>query len=258
MTDIQTSDELTDKINAALEAEPDAEAQPQEEATPQAEPTPVEEAKSEETDQPDDSTPTAEPEPSSTDYRQKFVDSSRESILNAERIKVANEKLEKLTKTDTPTDEAMRELYSNWDELDQTSKSFYIKQEAQEMRQRKLESELSEFREEKRMKAEIEEAIEANPKLLGKESEFKRFAANPKNKGISAEVLAKAFLFDVEDETPAPVIEKTEGLPQGNGGSREPLKPSKISIEEAARIRQTDNNRYMELVKSGMIDDDIE
>jgi hypothetical protein len=124
------------------------------------------------------------------------------------------------------------------------------------MRQNRIENELSELREEKRLKEELESAIREEPKLAGKEAEFKRFASNPKNKGISAEVLAKAFLFDASDDAPQPNVQKTEALPQGSGGSREPLKPKKVSLEEATIIRKTDNNRYMELVKSGMIDDE--
>lgn len=254
--EIQTNDELTDKIDAALAAEPDeAPQEPQTPAEPQPEPTvnPDEPAEPQ--------VPANEPapqEPEQPDYKQKFIDSSRESILNAERVKVANAQLEKLTKTDTPTDEAMRELYPEWEQLDDYNKRFLIRQETVAMQNAAIMARQAEYDDRQRQADEINSVIESEPKLLGKESEFKRFAANPKNKGISAEVLAKAFLFDVEDAAPAPQVEKTESLPQGNGGGREPLKPNKISIEEAARIRKTDNNRYMELVKAGMIDDDIE
>lgn len=201
-----------------------------------------------------------EPQPTPEGYvpKEKFIASAQESILNAERVKVRDAQLEKLTNTDTPTDDAMRQLYGEWDELNDVTKKALIKQEAQEMRQRRIESELSELREEKKLKEELESVIDANPKLSGKESEFKRFAMNPKNKGISADVLAKAFLFDAQGDAPAqPNVQKTEVLPQGSGGSREPLKSKKVSIEEASQIRQTDYKRYMELVKSGMIDDEI-
>jgi hypothetical protein len=253
--EIQTNDELTDKINAALEAEPDV-------VTPEVTDTETETPKdpeipSEEVETPAVETPEPSPEPVEPDYKQKFVDSQREAILLAERNKIKDAQLEKLNNTDTPTDEAMRLVYPEWDDLNEITKKAFIKSEAQEMRQRRIETELSELREEKRLTIELDEAINANPKLLGKESEFKRFASNPKNKGISAEVLAKAFLFDVE-EAPAPEVPKTEGLPQGNGGSREPMKSNKIPLAEVEQIRKTDNNRYMELVKAGMIDDDID
>lgn len=249
--EIQTNDELTDKINAALEAEPDAPQEPQ---------TPTEPEPTENPDEPAEpqGEPANEPAPQELDYKQKFVDSQREAILLAERNKIKDAQLEKLTNTDTPTDEAMRLVYPEWDDLNEVTKKALVKTEAQEMRQKSLEARQEEIFNRMRLDEELSAVIQSEPKLLGKESEFKRFAANPKNKGISAEVLAKAFLFDVEDQTPAAPIEKSEGLPQGNGGSREPLKTKKVSLEEAAQIRKTDNNRYMELVKSGMIDDDID
>ncbi|HEX8196349.1 MAG TPA: hypothetical protein VF571_09190 [Pyrinomonadaceae bacterium] len=259
---IQTNDELTDKITAALEAEPDIETpaepveQTQVETTtenlsevvePPAEPAAPTEQTSPET------TP-----PAPVDYKEKFVESSKESILNHERAKVANAQIEKLTKIDTPTDDAMRQLYGEWDDLNDVTKKALIKQEAQEMRQRKIEAQQEEILNRIKLDEEIGSVIESNPKLSGKETEFRRFAANPKNKGISAEVLAKAFLFDVSEDTPAPQpnVQKTEVLPQGNGGPREPLKPKKISLTDAAQIRKTDYPRYLELVKSGMIDDE--
>ncbi len=253
--EIQTNDELTDKINAALEAEP--------EVTPEVTETETEtpEIPSEEVETPEVETPEPSPEPeqpTEPDYKQKFVDSQREAILLAERNKIKDAQLEKLTKTDTPTDEAMRLVYPEWDELNEVTKKALVKTEAQEMRQKSLEARQEEIFNRIKLDEELSTVIDSNPKLLGKESEFKRFAANPKNKGISAEVLAKAFLFDVEDTTPAPQVPKGEAIPQGNGGSREPIRSKKVSLEEAANIRKTDNNRYMELVKSGMIDDDID
>jgi hypothetical protein len=253
--EIQTNDELTDKIDAAIAAEPDAPQEPQTPPEPQPEPTvnPDEPAEPQE--------PATEPapqEPVQPDYKEKFVNSQREAILLAERNKVKEAQLEQLTKADNPTDDAMRQLYSDWDDLNEITKKALIRQEAQEIRQRRIEAQHAEILERINKADELKAVIDSNPKLQGKEAEFKQFALNPKNKGIDAEVLAKAFLFDVEEDVPPQQVQKTEVLPQGSGGSREPLKPKKISLEEAAQIRKTDNNRYMELVKAGMIDDDID
>jgi hypothetical protein len=239
--EIQTTEEVTEEVVTPEVTETETPQIPSEEVE-----TPVVET----------TEPSLDPvEPEQPDYKQKFVDSAKESILNAERVKVRDAQLEQLTKTDTPTDEAMRLVYPEWDDLNEVTKKALIKTEAQEMRQRNLEARQEEILNRFKLDEELNSVIDSNPKLLGKESEFKKFAANPKNKGISAEVLAKAFLFDVEVPTaPAP---KTEALPAGSGGPRGDLKPKKISIEEAAEIRKTDSKRYMELVKTGMIDDEI-
>lgn len=223
-------------------------------------PTPVEET----TENPSEETKVEEtqvteqpsPEPQAPEGyipKEKFVASARESILNAERAKIAQAQIEQLTKTDTPTDEAMRQLYTNWDELDQASKNFYIKQEVQDMKQKKIELQQQEIINRQKLEDELETAIESNPKLQAKASEFKRFAKNPKNKGISMEVLTKAFLFDVE--TPVAPAPRGEALPSGNGGPRGDLKPKKISMDEAIEIRKTDYKKYKELLDSNMIEE---
>lgn len=142
-----------------------------------------------------------EPAPTDPDYKQKFVDSQREAILLAERNKVKEAQIEKLTKTDTPTDEAMRLVYPDWDTYNDIAKKAFIRQEAQEMRQRAIEARQEELDNRLKQDEEIQTQIQTNSKLQGKEAEFKRFALNPRNKGISADVLAKAFLFDVEVPT---------------------------------------------------------
>src|SRR6266852_1852877 len=49
---------------------------------------------------------TPETPPVAPDYKEKFKNSQREAIVANERVNVANERIEQLTKTDTPTDEA--------------------------------------------------------------------------------------------------------------------------------------------------------
>jgi hypothetical protein len=207
---------------------------------------------------PEPETP-ATAQPATPDYKQKFVDSSKESILNAARVDVANDRINELTKTDTPTDEAMRQLYPEWDAMDAFTKGVLIKQEATAMQQANLLAKQQEIDARQKLEDQLDDVIDNSeyaPKLKGKEADFKRFARNPKNRGIAAETLAKAFLFDAEGETPAPnPTPMTEALPTGSGGPREPLKPKKISIEDAAQIRKTDYKRYKQLLDSGAIEE---
>lgn len=207
--------------------------------------------------------PSPEPQPNPpVDYKDKFVESQREAILQHERIKQRDAQIESLTKQDTPTDEAMRALYSNWDELDPASKNFYIKQEAQEMRQRRLEAQQQDLLARQQLDDKLDDFLENPPdqfkKLAGRETDFRRFAKRKNNIGLSLDTLAKAFLFDAEEETPAtpnPQPMSREALPTGNGGPRTPLKPKKISLEEAGKIRKTDYKRYKELVDADAIEE---
>lgn len=248
MSEIQTPPEGTEQEQVTPQVDQTVETVEPSSVTPQVE--------TEETQEPE--TPAA-PQPQAPDYKQKFVESSRESILNAERVNVANERINELTKTDTPTDEAMRKLYPEWDGMDAFTKGVLIKQEATAMQQANIIARQQEIDARQRLEDQLDDCIDNSEfasKLKGKEAEFKRFARNPKNRGIAAETLAKAFLFDAEDETPqAPTPAPAEALPVGSGGPREDLKPKKISLEEAAVIRKTDYKRYLELVKTKQIAD---
>lgn len=247
MSDIQTTEEVTELVDEQPLNAPEITENPSEDPAPT---DPIDPAA-------DPEQPSPEPvAPEGYVPKEKFVASSQESILNAARVEARDAQIEQLTKTDTPTDEAMRLVYPEWDELNDVTKKALIKQEAQDMRQHRIEAQQIELASRLKLDDELETVIDANPKLAGKEADFKRFAKSPKNKGISAETLAKAFLFDVEPEvTKAPA---GEALPQGSGGPRGDQSPKKISITEAAEIRKTDNARYMELAKAGLIDEDID
>ena len=205
--------------------------------------------------------PSPEPQPQS-DYKEKFVHSQRESILNAERVKVKDAQIESLTKQDTPTDEAMRQLYPEWDGLDEYNKRVLLRQETLAMQTRIL-AEQQEDKARRKLEDEVDSVMD-DPKfskLKGREAEFKRFALTPANRGLSAEVIAKAFLFDADEAAPQPAGDPppkvNEALPTGSGGPRGPQKSTKISIEEAAKIKNTDYKRYIQLLKSGQIEEDI-
>jgi hypothetical protein len=252
MSELQTPDEGTEITEPVTQPENTEETE-----TPQ---IPSEEAEGQQESTPEQSSPEPQPAPPEGYIpKDKFVASAQESILNAERVRVANARLESLTKQDTPTDEAMRLVYPEWDDLNDVTKKALVKQEAQEMRQRRIEARQQELDDRLKLEDQLETVIEDSrfSKLKGREAEFKRFAMKPANRGITAEVLAQAFLFDASEDMPAAPVSKTEALPQGSGGPREPLKPKKISLEEAKKIRETDNKRYMQLVKAGMIDDDV-
>jgi hypothetical protein len=241
---------------------PDEGTELQEQVTPQADPemeTPK--TPSEEVGTSQEQTPQEPEAPAAPDYKEKFVHSQRESILNAERARVKEAQLDSLTKQDTPTDEAMRGLYPEWDNLDDYNKRVLIRTETIAMQNAATRKEQQEIIARQKLEDEVESVMD-DPKfskLKGREAEFKRFALKPANRGLSAEVIAKAFLFDASEEspssTPQPQPAPREALPTRSGGPREPLKPKKITLEEAAVIRKTDYKRYKELVDADAIEE---
>lgn len=249
---IQTPAEGTEQEQVTPQADPEME-------TPQNPSEDIVDPSIEADPQPEQPSPEPQPQP---DYKEKFVHSQRESILNAERVKVKEAQIESLTKQDTPTDEAMRQLYPEWDSLDDYNKRVLTRQETLAMQQTRILKEQEEDRARRKLEDELDAVLDNSdyaPKLKGKEAEFRTFARNPKNRGIAAEVLAKAFLFDADEEVPQPVGDPPpkvkEALPAGSGGPRGPIKPKKISLEEAAVIRKTDYKRYKELLDADAIEE---
>jgi hypothetical protein len=241
---------------------PDEGTELQEQVTPQADPemeTP--QTPSEVVETPQEQISQEPLTPAAPDYKEKFVHSQRESILNAERVRVKEAQLDSLTKQDTPTDEAMRGLYPEWDNLDDYNKRVLIRTETIAMQNAATRKEQQEIIARQKLEDEVESIMD-DPKFIklkGREAEFKRFALKPANRGLSAEVIAKAFLFDADEEAPQvpadPQPKTREALPTGSGGPRTPLKPKKISIEDAAEIRKTDYKRYKELVDADAIEE---
>lgn len=195
------------------------------------------------------------------DYKQKFVDSQKEAILLNERNRIKDSRIEQLTKQDTPTEEAMRQLYPDWDTFNDIAKKAYIKVEEANLRQARLEARQQEIDDRLRLDEQVEDILE-NPKfsskLKGREADFKRFAKKKENRGISGDILAQAFLFDASDDEAKPVEHTpnlSPGLERGNGGPRQAPKTKKISLEEAANLRKTNWKEYKRLSDAGMIEE---
>ena len=119
------------------------------------------------------------------------------------------------------------------DNLDEYNKRVLISQETLAMQQAATTVRQQEIDARQKLEDQLDNVIESSDysqKLKGKEAEFKRFARNSKNRGIAADTLAKAFLFDVE-ESPT-LTPMREALPAGSGGPRDDLAPKKLSLEE--------------------------
>jgi hypothetical protein len=202
------------------------------------------------------------PEPQQPDYKNKFVESQRESILLHERNKQKEARIAQLTNKDTPQDDEMRSIYSNWDELDEGSKAYYRNQRAMEKRVAYSEQVALSLAEKLEFEDKLEDFLETPPdefkSIKGKESEFKRFAKKRDNIGLPLTTLAKAFLFDIQDDIPQPHTPTlTPGLERGTGGPKTPPKPKKMSLEDASTLRKTNYEEYRRKVLAGEIEEDI-
>jgi len=86
-----------------------------------------------------------------------------------------------------------------------------------------------------------------HPVLKDKWSEFEEFLSNPDNKGMNMKTAAKAFL--VENGLLEP---RRIGLEKPTSGTRTPI-ASGMTNEEIKHLRETDYNKYIDLLSKGLI-----
>jgi hypothetical protein len=220
------------------------------------------EPESEETQEEEESEPPQPPEkpqvePEEPPYKQKFRESARENQIAQERLRQKDARITQLTTIETPTEEELRRAYPFWDELEEIAKDAYRRLYLTENRTRKLENTVLDLIEEKEWERDFARLVSSNPKLKGREEEFKRYAYKPSHKTVPLNTLVKAFFYEFP-EPQAHSPKPKPGLERGSGGPKSLPKPKKIPLEEAKKIRETDYRKYLELVKSGQIEEDIE
>jgi len=206
-----------------------------------------------------ESEPEQKPSEPAVDYKKKFSSSAAENQILLNKIKKLESRLGLVTSDETPTEQELRAEFPDWDNMMDLEKKLATKQLILERRLAKAALTVQEIADEKRWNEEFERFLEKNeilnqfPGLKGREKEFKEYAKKPTHKGIDLEVLAKAFLYTPEEETPKkeklsvkPVLEK------GSGGRGQPPK-SEMSPEEIQLLRQRDPKLYNLYVKQGKI-----
>lgn len=210
--------------------------------------------------------PTPEPEPQAPDpYEQKFKESAREAQIIRERNKDLEAQISVLTNNLPPTEEELRRRFPEWDKLDDYNKRIVRGQVANEKTAQATQKMLADMAAERRWNEDYAKAVKSNPKLLGREDEFKAYAKKPTHRNAPLDVLVRSFLYELSAQptqpaTPAAPQDARPGRPgleSGSGGPKTAPKTNKIGLEEARRIRETDHKRYMQLLKAGMIDDDV-
>ena len=198
-------------------------------------------------------TPAAQTPP---DYQKKFSQSAAEAQILLGRNKVLEDRYNKLTSQDTPTEAELREAYPSWDSMNAVEKDVYKNILTERKRNNRIEATLLEMTAEQRFTAEMN-ALLAKPEysVLHGDAEFTEFVLRPKHKGLDIQTLADAYLFKKglkEPETPTSPVQRDPGLPKGSGGPRTTEQPG-LSDDEVATIRKTDPKRFRQMLKTGEI-----
>ena len=205
------------------------------------------------------STPPVPPEPVPViDYKKKFGESTRENQVVTGKLVELEKTLGEITNDEIPTDDEMLA-----DDSDLEFRSDFEKKQAKRMkilekRQNKIFVNVSSITAEKKRIQALEQIASSDSRLKGKEDKFFDYATG--KEGVSADILVNAFLFEVQDETPpVPETPKPEIPPsileKGNGNGAQPPQAGKrtLSDEDLKTLRTTNQKKYNEMVKKGLI-----
>jgi len=255
-----TKEELDDKIKEATEI-------PEEELTKvEDEPEPVVE------EEPKELQPEEEPveeekeeEPLKKEIEEKdkkLSASARENQKIYAKNRVINKALIDAEEVPEPSEDELRVEYSDWDIMSDIEKTM-AKETVISRRWRQT---ISEAKKQAEKIEKWNESVETfttdpktltdNPELEGKQEEFKQYALTEENNSVPFNVLVSAFLFE---QSKSKTSNKGRMFERGLGGQNEKPQPKsdKITLEEARKIRETDYNKYKELLIAGKIESDL-
>lgn len=195
------------------------------------------------------------------DYKKKFVESSKESIVLHAKNRKTQEAIARAAELGEPTEEELMKEYSDWEDLSPTQQRI-AKENLINSRRFNLLSEANEdYKNLDEWSKKIDEfsddpkSLTDNPKLEGKMEEFKTFAAKPSRRGVDFSDLVSAFLY--EEETHRPIKSKGKMFDDGTAGPKEQPKKDKLTIEEGAQLKKADYSKYKEMLIAGKIESEF-
>lgn len=214
--------------------------------------------------EPEPSEPAPEPTPSeppkpSPDYKKKFSESSSEAQILFARNKAVNEAIIQAKNLPDPTEEELQAANPEWEVMSdferKTAKANFINERRWKIVDESTKPfvDMEKWAEEVRTFVGTEANLKNNPGLAGKEDQFVEYATRVTKSGVPFEVLIPAFLHSEG-------LKKTEHkggmFPTGVGGPNDKIKPKsdKISVEQGRQLRQTDYNKWKEMLKAGKIE----
>lgn len=239
-----------------LDQDPQVE-EPQEDLEPTPQDTDLE------NETPQDNDGEGQPEDKGNDYQDKFKNSAREALILHARNKQLQESIEKAsTISEVTHDEVIEYAKSRNIDIESledyqlamikdtimANKRFAIIQQTSEENKK-----IDQWADKVDGFVSDERNLEQYPEIAGQENEFREFCMKPSRRGLEMDILAKAFLFDVDK---VPAKKRSLLLSGGNGGSSAP-KPKPMTADDAKLLRTTNPRKYNQLVKEGKIKFDL-
>ena len=246
-----TSEELEESSKALA-----AEAEAMKEETPEVK---------EETPEIEEVTPEVEKEAPkeevvSEDYKTKFIHSTKEAQMLYSKNKKMKEAFDNAGKVAPPTEEELKEEYSDWDVMSDFEKKIAKDNIMNTRRFEAIEEVNVDNKKATQWDSKVEEFI-TDPNVLvkyhsleGKEEEFKLFATKSSRRGNEFDDIVSSFLYKIDQVKP--VKNKGKMMESGTGGSNKKSDNVKktLTIEEGRSLRERDYGKWKEMLRAGKID----
>ena len=226
--------------------------EPEEEEPVEPEPTP--EPEEEEEEQP-------KPKKEEPDLKKKLSASARENQKIYAKNRVLNKALIDADETPEPTEEELISEFKDYDVMSDTERTFAKETVISRNWRATIKTAQDQAKKIEKWNESVASFVEdpatlvETPELEGKTEEFKEFATQESNNSVPFKILVGAFLH----EQSKVVKHKGKMFESGSGGPNDKGKPKsdKLTIEEGAKLRETNYNKYREYLKAGKIESEI-
>lgn len=193
--------------------------------------------------------------------KEKFSASARENQKIYAKNRVLNKAILNLDEVPDPTEEELQAEFRDWEVMSEVERSLA----KETVIGRRWRTNLKEAQDQAKKIEKWNETVDEytddpktlvdHPELEGKGDDFKNFAKEEANNNVPFNVLVGSFLYEQSKRTG----NKGRMFETGTGGPNERIEPKsdKISLEDARKIRETDYDKWKQLLVAGKIESDL-
>lgn len=200
--------------------------------------------------------------PKENPIEKRYIESTREAQVLSAKNKKMNEAFEQASSISDVSEAELKAEYPDWDLMSDFEQKLAKKNLVNDKRFEAIQKVTKEFKDVDAWLGKVGEFVEdpksliSYPALEGKTEEFKLFASKPTRRGVDFEDLVSAFLYSEKSKV---VKNKGKMFESGTGGAKDKgnTKPGMVSVDDAAKLKKTNYNKYKELLKAGKISDEI-
>lgn len=209
--------------------------------------------------------PDPKPKEEEPDYKKRYSDSSSEAHILYSKNKKMADAISKAGEVAEPTEEELKAEYSDWDDMTDTEKRLAKRSLHDSRKLQAITESAKEFKDLDEWNKKVTdflidpETLVDHPQLEGKEEDFKTFVTSKSTRmGVDFDDLVASFLYaESQKVKPKNKGSMFEHSSSGKNGKPKP-KSDKISIADSKLLMKTNYKKYLELLKLGKIEQEVE